>query len=88
MSPVLSIVYTADLLFRAEKWTDCRIFMYIDNGNLFASGPLYHLVAKTLATRYSECLAWLHNVGLSIENEKTEAIFYSPLKLHPNSHRP
>jgi hypothetical protein len=86
MSPVLSIVYTADLLFRAEKWADCRIFMYVDNGNLLTSGPSYHIVAKTLATHYGECLAWLHNAGLSIENEKMEAIFYSPPKLRPDSH--
>jgi hypothetical protein len=88
MSLVLSIIYMADLLFKAEKWADCRIFMYIDDSNLFTSGPLYHLVVKMLATHYGECLAWLRNTGLSIKNEKTEAIFYSPLKLCPNSHRP
>jgi len=86
ISPVLSIIYTADLLSKAEKWTDAKMFMFIDDGNILALGPSYQIITKTLIARYSECLDWLHKVGLSIESEKTEVIFYSPHKPRPNIH--
>ena len=38
----------------------------------------------SLTTWYDECLRWLHKAGLSIK--KTEVIFYSPAKPHPDTH--
>ena len=88
ISPVLSIVYTADLLNRANRWKESKVYMYIDDGNILASGPSYGIVTNTLKKRYQECLTWLNKAGLSIESEKTEVIFYSPHKPRPQTHGP
>jgi hypothetical protein len=52
LSPVLSIIYTGDLLHKAESWCDSKLFMYIDDGNILASGPSYGVEAATIANRY------------------------------------
>jgi Reverse transcriptase (RNA-dependent DNA polymerase) len=90
LSPVLLIIYTGDLLHKAESWHDCKLFMYIDDSNILASGPLYRVVATTIANRYRDCLQWLCGTGLSIKSEKTEVIFYSHTKpcLDVHSQRP
>jgi hypothetical protein len=87
---VLSIIYTGDLLCKAESWCDCKLFMYIDDGNILVSGPLYGVVAAMIANRYQDCLQWLCGAGLSIESEKTKVIFYSCTKpcLDVHSQRP
>jgi len=86
LSPVLSIIYTGDLLRKAESWRDSKLFMYIDDGNILVSGPSYGVVAATIANRYRDCLQWLGRAGLSIESEKTEVIFYSRTKPRPDLH--
>jgi hypothetical protein len=86
VSPILSIVYTADLLLKAETWPNTKMYMFIDDGNILVSGPSYRMVTNTLAENYRACLTWLRKVGLSIESEKTDVIFYSPAKPRPDSH--
>ncbi len=49
----------------------------IDDGNILAWGPSYHLVCTHLIAQYADCLAWLESMGLTIESKKTKAIFYS-----------
>ena len=52
ISPVLSIIYTAGLLQKSGEWSDCNLFMYIDDGNILASGPSYKLVAALLTKHF------------------------------------
>ncbi len=86
ISPILSIIYTFPLLQQANQWQDSRLYMYVDDRNILAWGPSYHLVCTRLAARYADCLAWLESAGLTIEKEKTEAIFYSLMRARPNVH--
>ena len=60
--------------------------MFIDDGNILSSGPSYRVVASTLSNWYRECIRWLQKVGLSIESEKTEIIFYGPHKSRHGNH--
>ena len=62
--------------------------MYINDSNILASGPSYQIVANTLKIHYQECLNWLNKAGLCIKSEKTEVIFYSLFKPHPETHSP
>jgi hypothetical protein len=54
-------------------------------GNILAWGPSYRLVRTRLVSRYADCIAWLERAGLTIEGDKTEAIFYSPTA-RPGTH--
>ena len=78
ISPVLSIIYMAELLHIVEGWNDSRMYMYIDDGNILSTGPSYNLVSRSLRSQYEECLNWLLKAGLSIESKKMKVIFYSP----------
>jgi hypothetical protein len=86
ISPILSSIYTAPLLRQANQWSDSRLYMYVDDGNILAWGASYNLVRARLITRYVECLAWLEKAGLTIDGGKTEAIFYSLTRARPDTH--
>jgi Reverse transcriptase (RNA-dependent DNA polymerase) len=86
LSPVLSIMYTADLLHWANKWSDSHLFMFIDDGNILASGPCYCIVTNTLTKHFQQCKVWLEEAGLTIESKKTEVIFYSLTRPCPDMH--
>jgi hypothetical protein len=42
--------------------------MYIDGGNILASGRSYHIVKNTLTERFQQCKEWLE-AGLAIESK-------------------
>jgi len=88
ISPILSNIYTFSLLQQANRWSDSRLYMYVDDGNILAWGASYHLVRTRLVARYAECLAWLERAGLTIDGGKTEAIFYSLTRARPDIHGP
>ena len=39
-----------------------------------------------LISRHADCLVWLERVGLTIEGDRTEAIFYSLTRARPDTH--
>src|SRR6266852_2055496 len=88
ISPILSSIYTFPLLQQANRWSDSRLFMYVDNGNILTWGASYHLVRTRLIARFTECLAWLERAGLTIDSRKTKAIFYSLTRARLDTHGP
>ena len=64
------------------------MYMYVDNRNILAWGPSYHLVTNSLTKHFADCLSWLKRAGLTIESTKTEVIFYSLTCARPHIHRP
>jgi hypothetical protein len=84
LSPVLSIAYTAPLLGKMANWNNSSLGMYIDDGLLFACAETWDDVTNLLRARYSVCANWLLKVGLSIEPEKTELMFFQkPYERNP-----
>ena len=88
ISPILSSIYTFPLLQQANRWSDSRFYMYVDDRNILAWGASYCLVHNRLIARYTECLSWLERAGLNIDKGKTEAIFYSLTRARPDIHGP
>ena len=76
LSPVLSILYTSGLLHKMKSWSNSSLGMYVDDGALFACANEWADVQSLLRERYSICEEWLSRAGLSIEPDKTEAIFF------------
>jgi hypothetical protein len=56
-----------------------RNMMYVDNGNIFAQGPMYHTVEQKLRECYVDCHTWCLKVGMTIEPEKVEVLFFTCL---------
>jgi hypothetical protein len=84
LSPVLSIAYMALLLGKMVNWNNSSLGMYIDNGLLFTCAETWDDVSTLLQSRYSVCADWLSKVGLAIEPEKTELMFFQkPYKHNP-----
>ena len=76
LSPVLSILYTSGLPHKMKSWSNSSLGMYVDDGMLFACTSEWAEVQSLLRDRYSVCEEWLSRAGLSIEPDKTEAIFF------------
>ena len=55
ISPVLSIIFAAPILYLAMKWTNTSLSMYIDDGNLFACARDFSEVTGLLRNAYMDC---------------------------------
>jgi hypothetical protein len=74
ISPNLSRIYTFPPLQQVDRWSESRLYMYLEDGNILAWGPSRGLLRTRLVSRYADCLAWLER----IEGDKTDTIFYTP----------
>jgi hypothetical protein len=57
-------------------WSDASFLMYVDDGNIFTRASTYNWLALKLRTCYEACHSWCHKVGLTIEPEKMEVVFF------------
>jgi hypothetical protein len=76
LSPVYSITYTSSLLAMMKGWNNSSLGMYVDDGILFACAEDWGDVARILTARYTVCEEWLRHLGLAIEPDKTELLFF------------
>jgi hypothetical protein len=84
ISPVLSVVYTSPLLHLMRAWFNSSMRMYVDNGLFFACGDTWEEVCHLLRSGYRQCTEWLATVGLAIEPDKSELMFFQkPQERHP-----
>jgi Reverse transcriptase (RNA-dependent DNA polymerase) len=86
ISPILSIIYVSFLLHLAKPWMDAFFLIYVDDSNIFARAPTYKLLAHKLRECYSACHSWCRMVGLTIEPEKLEILFFSHRRPSPTVH--
>jgi hypothetical protein len=86
LSPILSIIYASPLLHLAKTWEGATLLMFIDDGNIFACGPSYGILAMRLCNFYTSCHDWCRRAGLTIEPDKTEALFFTRRRPRPNIH--
>lgn len=79
LSPLLSAIYTSPLLKRLKAlWTKRSLSLYVDDGTISASGPLYQNAVRKVAKGFEEVTSWLARNGLCAEPEKTELIIFHP----------
>jgi hypothetical protein len=84
LSPVLSIAYMAPLLGKMANWNNSLLGMYVDDGLIFACTEEWEDVTKLLRARYLVCVEWLTRLGLAVEADKTELLFFQK----PYEHNP
>ena len=82
LSPILSALVTGPVLRLAETWIDMDLTLYVNDGNIFASGPTYRATADKLSKAAQQVFTWLHDAGFSIDNEKCELMFFHPRITH------
>jgi hypothetical protein len=76
VSPVLSIIYTSPLLYKMRTWNKASLGMYIDDSVIFACGQEWEQIETTMCDGYRDCIEWLTRVGLNVEPDKMELLFF------------
>jgi hypothetical protein len=76
LSPILSALVTGPILCLAESWDNANLTLYIDDGNIFTSGPTYQATADKVSKAAKQVFTWLHDSGFSIDTKKCELMFF------------
>ena len=78
ISPILSAIYTAPLLFSLQQTIGHDIYMYVDDGAIITTGRTRRHAATLAAQGLEHVSGWLARNGLRIAPEKTEFISFAP----------
>ena len=82
LSLILLALVTNPILRLAESWDDTDLTLYVDDGNLFTSGPTYQATADKLTKAAQQVFSWLQDSGFSIDADKCEFMFFHPRITH------
>ena len=77
LSPILSAIYTSPLLWKAEKWAFSSLALYVDDGNILATGATFSAATTRCAERFHKVVTWLNQNGLTIDGDKTEYMTFN-----------
>ena len=80
ISPILSAIYTAPLLFSLQQTIGRDIYMYVDDGAIVTTGRTRRHAATLAAQGLEHVSGWLARNGLRIAPEKTEFISFAPAR--------
>jgi len=76
LSPILSAIYTANLLNASKQWEHSDLTMYIDDGAIYATSRTMNAVATKARDRFHKVLTWLYRNGLDADPAKTELMTF------------
>jgi hypothetical protein len=83
LSPILSAIFTLPLLQESLHFNTTELALYVDDGCLFASGPTFISTLAKVTETFSLTLRFLSCMGLKINKDKMEVMFFIPS--HPTS---
>ena len=78
ISPILSAIYTAPLLFSLQQTVGRDVYMYVDDGAIITTGRTRRHAAALAAQGLEHVTGWLARNGLRIAPEKTEFMSFVP----------
>jgi hypothetical protein len=81
LSPLLSALYTSPLLTRAANWVDGNLSLYVDDGCIFVSRPMFRSVAMKAAQYLKDTVIALRELGLDVDETKYNAMFFYRARL-------
>jgi hypothetical protein len=76
LSPILSTIYTANLLKTFKQWEHSDLTMYVDDGAIYVTSQTMNAVATKARDHFHKVLAWLHWNGLDANPAKTELMTF------------
>jgi len=76
LSPILSAIYTANLLNASKQWEHSNLTMYVDDGAIYATSRTMNAAVTKARDRFHEVLAWLYRNGLDTDLAKTELMTF------------
>ena len=78
LSPILTTLITAYLLWHTKAWEDKDLTLYVDDGTIYTSSVTFQSAADKVIDAFSEVLGWLTELGPQIDINKTEPMFFHP----------
>ena len=82
-SPILSAIYTIPLLRLAKRWERRALSLYVNDGNITASGATHKMSMDEVIAGFSIVTDWLKRCGLRTDPDKMEFIsFFNPRRPH------
>jgi retron-type reverse transcriptase len=76
LSPILSALYTANLLHSTKQWEHSDLTMYVDDGAIYAISHTMNATATKARKRFHAVLEWLYRNGLDADPAKTELMTF------------
>jgi Reverse transcriptase (RNA-dependent DNA polymerase) len=83
LSPILSALTTSPLLHQSLHFGKGDLTLYVDDGCLYASGPTFISALAKVTRLFETVLMLLSRMGLDVDPEKTEVMFFHP-RISPN----
>jgi retron-type reverse transcriptase len=87
LSPILSALYTSPILREALSWSSQDLTLHIDDRCIYTAAPTFSTVAQQLAAAASLLLSWLHRLGLTVDANKTELMFFHRKRISAKCNR-
>ena len=78
LSPILSALFISSMLKLTSMWEHSDLTLYVDDGCIFALSSTFGAVTARIQTAAHDVRRALQNLGLSINTDKTEIIFFHP----------
>jgi Reverse transcriptase (RNA-dependent DNA polymerase)/Endonuclease-reverse transcriptase len=78
LSPILSAITTSPLLHQSLDFQDGDLTLYVDDGCLYASGPTFISALGKVTRLFETVLSLLQRMGLEVDPDKTEVMFFHP----------
>jgi hypothetical protein len=83
LSPILSAMYTANLLEMTSTWSLRDLTMYVDDGAIYATSATVKGATESAAEGYAQVLNWLYRNGLTADPEKCELMTFTHSRADP-----
>jgi len=83
LSPILSAMYTANLLEMTKQWSMRDLTMYVDNGAIYATSATIKGAADLVVEGYTKVLDWLFRNGLTADPDKCELMTFTHNRADP-----
>jgi hypothetical protein len=84
VSPILSMLFTANLLESTLQWEHSNLTMHMDDGAIYATSQTTSAVAHKAQTCFLSVLDWLHHNGLMADSAKTELMVFTKQGANPD----
>jgi hypothetical protein len=84
LSPILSTLYTANLLENTQSWQHQELTLYVDDGAIYTTGPTTETMTNSAIQGLKQALGWLHCNGLTADPSKTELMIFTSSCSNPD----
>jgi len=84
LSPILSTLYTANLLHSVKQWKHSDLTMYVNDGAIYATSRTMNAATMKARERFHAVLEWLYRNSLDTDPAKTELMTFKKRSANRN----